>query len=447
MYEQVFRHILFPLYEGPITGRHTHRFLAEYEYSQWLAPTQLEELRRGKLNALLEFCWVNVPFLREYWTDHGTKRSPLGHTSELASYPTIDKQLISSNFERMRATRGVGRVLSKSTGGSTGDPFRFEYTEESYARRTATMWRGYRWCGTDLGRRTAYLWGTGAPLPGLRGLKERLYHRAFNRRIFDAFRMTEDNLPEYVEELNRFQPRIIVAYVAPLALLARHAIKNQSVLFQPKAIITGAESLARTDRETIEKAFDAPVFNTYGCREFMLIASECERRDGLHVCSDHLVVETVDESGQPVQGESGNVAVTDLHNYAMPFVRYLNGDRATLSGQRCECGRGLPLMDSVDGRILDVITTPDGRVVPGEFFVHAMLDFTDVKQYQVVQNTRTSLEVRIVPRAGFTADDRQRLRARIGAFVGPEVELSIVDVDTIPLTASGKRRVTVSLVQ
>ena len=256
---------------------------------------------------------------------------PLARVADLQRYPTIDKQTITANFEGMRARGWEGRTLTKVTGGSTGDPFRFEYTQESYARRIAVMWRGYRWCGADLGRRTAYLWGTGKPAPGLRGTKDRLYHAMFNRLFLSAFEMTETNLASYVERIDRFRPAVLIGYVAPLVLLARWIVENRVAVYSPQTIITGAEALSGPQREIISRAFGAPAFDTYGCREFMLIAAECAQRKGLHVNADHLVVEALDGAGQPVTQGSGDVCVTDLHNYAMPFVRYLNGDRVTPS--------------------------------------------------------------------------------------------------------------------
>jgi len=447
IYEQLFKQLLFPVYEGSIKGRSTSRYLREYERLQWQGRAELEGVQLVRLNALLAHCWKNVPFLKSYWSDHGLDSAPISHSSELAKYPTIDKQLISRNFSEMRARNFTGEVLSKTTGGSTGDPFRFEYSQENYAHRIAVMWRGYRWCGAELGRRTAYVWGTGVPQPGLDGLKERLYHLAFNRLILDAFRMTEDNLQQYVAALDDFKPKVVVGYVAPLVLLAGY-MRNQG--HRPKApiaVISGAESLTDPDRETIETGFGAPVFNTYGCREFMLIASECEKRNGLHVNVDHLVVETVDAAGNAVSGKQGDVCVTDLHNYAMPFVRYRNGDMATLSDRTCECGRGLALMESVDGRVLDLIVTPDGRAMPGEFFVYVMLDFPNVAGYQVVQTATNEIEVRIVPRAGFQPDDRKMLESKISSYAGPAMKISILEVDSIPRTASGKRRVTISKIR
>ncbi|MEO6186583.1 MAG: phenylacetate--CoA ligase family protein, partial [Steroidobacteraceae bacterium] len=338
----------------------------------------------------------------------------------------------------------AGPVHWKTTGGSTGDPFRFEYSEEAYARRTAVMWRGYRWCGSDLGRRTAYVWGAGGALPGMAGFKERLYTRAFNRLVLNSFHMSESNLPDYARALNDFAPKVVVGYVAPLRMLGRWALDNAVSLHRPRTVLTGAEALLQPDRELISKAFGAPVHNTYGCREVMLLACECEERRGLHISADHLLLESVDAAGRQVRNGSGAICVTDFHNFAMPFVRYLNGDQTTLSTRTCACGRGLPLLESVDGRILDVILGADGSIVPGEYLVFVMLRFPQVTRWQVVQHTIQSLDVLIVAPQPLSDAQKDDIVTSISARTGPGTRVQIHEVSDIPLTASGKRRVTVS---
>ena len=142
MYERVFRHVLFPAYEGLIKHRKTHTYLAESERNQWLSTADLERMQLAKLNALLEYSWAHVPFLKRFWHDHGVSPRPLASVSELAEYPILTKQQMKANYNDMIAVPLRGKTLSKTTGGSTGDPFRFEYTGESYERRAAIAWRG-----------------------------------------------------------------------------------------------------------------------------------------------------------------------------------------------------------------------------------------------------------------------------------------------------------------
>lgn len=446
IYEQLFRNALFPAYETYVKRRSTATHMAEYERNQWLPPAEVTDIQLRKLNLLLEHCWRHVPFLRSLWEAHGVRPERLTEIGELGNYPVLTKAQITANYEGMISVPWRGRTLTKTTGGSTGEPFRFEYTMDVYARRTAVMWRGYGWAGASLGTRTAYLWGTGMRKGGWGGLKDRLYHGAFNRHFIDAFSMSDANIDSRIEELVACRPEAVVGYVAPVVLVARRMLETGRRIEGVRSVLTGAEALHSPERDVIGRAFNCPVFNTYGAREVMLMAAECECRDGLHVNADHMILETLQEDHRTAPaGASGEVAITDLHNFGMPMVRYLNGDRATYALGVCRCGRGLPRLSSIDGRVLDLIETPDGRRIPGEFFVYAMLDSPDVKQWQVVQTDRTSIEFRLVVPVAWSQSRRDGFVERIRSVVGTNMCINIVEVDLIPVTASGKRRLTIAL--
>lgn len=445
MYAELFRHVLFPAYES-LTGRGTHRFLAEYRRNQWLDADSLARLQLEKLNSLMQFCWREVPYLGTRWRQAGLRPRMLGSVQELEEFPILTKEEITANYVEMTSLPWRGRSMAKTTGGTTGDPFRFEYTMESYARRTAVMWRGYEWAGAGLGVRTAYLWGTPPPNGRRQQWKERAYHAAFNRRIFNAFAMTgERDVEDYAQRIASFRPDVLVGYVRPVLILAQWINRTGQAVRGLKSVVTGAEALYEPERKEIEGAFGCPVFNTYGGREFMLIASECDHHAGLHINVDHLVVELVDHAGRGVSDQSGDILVTDLHNHAMPLVRYRNGDRATATRHQCPCGRGLPLLRSIDGRILDRILTPDGRQVPGEFFVYCMLGRTSIRRYQVVQVNADALELRVVLGGAWPQRDRDGVVAQIQEAVGEAMRVNVKEVDAIDEPATGKRRVCVSL--
>lgn len=443
VYERLFRGALFPIFEEHVKRRHTHIYLREYQDSQWLDRPDLEKLQLRKLNALLAHCWQSVPFLAAFWKEHGLTGRPLQSVAELAGYPTMDKHLITENFDRMRSTNLPVARLTKTTGGSSGDPFRFEYTQESYARRMAVRWRGYGWAGADVGRRTIYLWGAGFGGSASRA-KEALYNRFFNWKFLDCFKLTEANAARYVQQIDDFGASVLVGFVGPLLVLAEHMRGKRGKLKHLHSVITAAEPLHPFQRDAIADAFGVPVFDTYGCREVMLIGAECDRHRGLHLSSDHLIVETVDSGDRPVAATPGAVALTDLHNFAMPFVRYRNGDVATLSSELCACGRALPLLMSIEGREVDLIHTADGRILSGLFFPHLMKEFACVREFQLQQKALDELELRLVCRVQLPRADRERITREVLAKVGQDVHLQIDQVESIPLTPSGKRRVTMS---
>lgn len=442
LYGPVFRNVLFPAYESGLRRRKTLHYLREYEQSQWLPPEKVEALQWQKLQQLVRHCWEQVPYYRERWQPLGINApEDIASPADYARLPVLKKPEIRANFDKLIARGQGGALLYKTTGGSTGEPLRFGYTRESYERRVSIMWRGYGWSGARLGQRTAYLWGT--PV-GAQRRKDRLYHAAFNRLMLNAFEMTEERMALYADAIDRYKPETIVAYVSPLVRLAEWMLANGRRINRPGRILGAAESLHGHQRKIIEQAFGCPAYNTYGCREFMLIAAECEHRGGLHVNADHLCVEL----GSPASAAGGDgprdVIVTDLHNHGMPLLRYANGDLATQGSGGCTCGRGLPLLASVDGRKLDALLTPDGRYVPGEYIVYCFLSATGIKRYQVVQKRIDRFDILLVRDDRFDGSAIELVRRELTKVVGDSVILDFQFVDDIPLTPSGKLRVTIS---
>ena len=443
-YEKLFGGVLFPLYESGLRRRKTLAYLREYEANQWLSRDEIAALRWRKLERLLHYCFEEVPYYRRRWSEAGITPHDIRNEQDYAKLPLLTKDEIRAHADELVAKSWRGRLLFKATGGSTGEPLRFGYTHESYERRIAAMWRGYRWAGARMGRRTLYLWG--APIGDAlhaHQIKDRIYHSLFNRRMLNAFLMTDARMIEYAADIDRFRPEIIVSYVAPIVQMAEWLLAAGRKPHQPVAILSAAEALHDSQRATIERAFGCPVYNTYGCREVMLIAAECERRSGLHITADHLHVELHSPHASTSGASIGEVVVTDLHNEGMPLLRYVNGDLATAATGSCACGRGLPLLSRVDGRKLDTLRTPDGRLLPGEFFVYAFLAVPGLRRYQVVQREIEALDVYLVPGDGFDDTVPQQVKDAIRKASGDSVSIRCHIVDDIKTTASGKFRVTI----
>ncbi|MEY8214636.1 MAG: phenylacetate--CoA ligase family protein, partial [Colwellia sp.] len=219
--------------------------------------------------------------------------------------------------------------------------------------------------------------------------------------------------------------------------------KNNMPVFSPDTILTGAEPLHDFQRTEIEKAFNCSAYDTFGCREFMLMSAECTEYKNLHINSDHLVVETLSEQGESITGQSGDLVITDLYNFGMPLIRYVNGDRATLINEPCNCGNPLPLMGSVDGRKLDIIKTPSGKTIPGELFPHLFKEFKGISRFQVKQSKIDEVHIFIIANEKFTKEVQISITAEINKYAANELNLKFELVEDIPLTVSGKHRVTI----
>lgn len=443
-YEAALQHVLYPLYETGLRRRRTLHYLRGYELNQWLPPEQLDALQWRKLHALVSHCWEQVPFYRRYWSQAGmASPADIRNRDDYARLPLLRRETIHAHRREMLATSHQGRVQFKTTGGSTGEPLKIGFDRESYERRTAVTFRGYAWTGARIGQRTLYLW-TAPTTSGYsyEELKDQLYHTALRRRMLNAFDMTEARMRDYADTINAYRPQTIVGFVSALLEQALWIERNGLSSHHPERVLCGAEALYPHQREILERVFGAPVYNTYGCREFMLISAECEHRKGLHINTDHLHVEFL-----PLARGRGSheLVVSDLHNYGMPLMRYVNGDLASPGAGQCDCGRSLPLMSQIDGRKLDALRTADGRFIPGQYFPNRLRNFKGIRHFQICQSQWHALTVKLVVDEKFEATTTEAIRADFNTLFAEELDVHFEFVDAIPRSGSGsgKRRLTI----
>jgi phenylacetate-CoA ligase len=251
-----------------------------------------------------------------------------------------------------------------------------------------------------------------------------------------------------VDIIARDRPQVILCYAQAGADLARFVIAGNHRRWGTIPVICGAERLMPADRVALEEAFGPAVFETYGSREVMLMATECEAHSGLHLSMENLIVEvvvregagTVPRAAQP--GELGEVVVTDLHNLAMPFIRYATGDLAVPAPpDPCPCGRAHPRLANVEGRVTETLLDAAGNRVNGLVFNVVIAHLAHaIKRFQVVQHKDRSITLRIVPTATFDAGIEKVLRDTWQRYLAG-VAVTIERVDDLPIAKSGKRQV------
>jgi phenylacetate-CoA ligase len=291
------------------------------------------------------------------------------------------------------------------------------------------------------------LWGVASRKPaGAQALKLRLDRRMRREIWLDASRRDEASLRAAARVLAEHAPSALVAYTQAAVELARLVVQDGLRTWADMAVVCGAEPFHAGDRELLACAFGPRIYETYGCREMMLLAAECEHHAGMHESMENVFVEIVvtEPSGRmrhAEPGETGEVVLTDLHNRAMPFIRYANGDRAIAGpGERCACGRGLRRIQAVDGRTTDTLRDATGRPVGGMLFNLVFSPLANrVRQFQAVQHRDGSITVRVVPSAALQDGVIEEVQSSCGRYL-QGVQLDVCVVDDIPLTASGKRR-------
>lgn len=206
------------------------------------------------------------------------------------------------------------------------------------------------------------------------------------------------------------------------------------------AIFTTAETLFPEQREQIESALHGTVFDQWGCRDGGISAFECERFLGMHLAVENAVVEICRQDEAVPTGAEGEVVATDLFSYAMPIIRYKVGDVAAMATESCTCGRGLPLVASVSGRISGFLIGTGGRRIHGEFFSHVFWETPWVNEFQIVQNQLREIVVNIVKASEPPADQLAEILRLMQEQAGADCRVRIEFVRDIPPGPMGKRQ-------
>jgi phenylacetate-CoA ligase len=438
-YSTLLERLLLPSY-NLLTGRKYAVHRAFLEQSQWWSRDQLVEFQWQELTKLLRHAWTTVPYYQRKYAAAGLRFEDIRTHDDLRHIPVLTREEINQHRDELRSPAFQGKVYLHATGGSSGVPTRFYVSVESFDWRTAATQRVYAWSGCNLGERTLYLWGAPIGKPSrFQSAKMKAFRSLRREFMFSSFIQSPEVWQRIYDEALRIRPPFIVAYVSSFEQFARFLLERNLRIPGVLAVIAAAEPVFDHHRQLAEQAFGAPLFNTYGSREFMSIGGECEHHQGMHINAENILLEA---SSGP---EPSEILITDLHNYGMPFIRYSIGDIGTVDDAPCPCGRGLPRLKSIEGRVLDVLRTASGRIVPGEFFPHLMKDVPEIAEFQVEQKAPDHILVSVVLSRPLSERSNSLLASEIGRVFGDATRLEVTPVDAIPLRASGKRRVTIGL--
>jgi len=394
---------------------------------------------------LLKHAYEHVPYYREIMGEGQIDPGSLIQQRSLEVLPLLDRSTINRKPGQLRATNiPSDRFVPNSTGGSTGEPLRFFEDRENAGWSEAALYRAYGWYGVDVGDRTACLWGANFDLTKFQGFSGRVKSHVLNLLMLPAWELNNRTADHFWNKLVAFRPKLLVAYAGAIYNWARLLGNNRDAIPGLSAIVVSAETLYDEWRGVIESCFKVPVYNRYGGRDIKFIAQECPARNGLHINSENVLVEIV-KDGRPVPpGELGEILVTRLDNFAMPFIRYRSGDLGIMASAPCKCGRSLPLLQKVEGRVEDAILTNDGTIVSGLFFAHLMKDCPEVREFQVHQLTMERLLLALVLQSDRPFSSREKIERIVRQYMGADMQMEFEVRDSIPLTRSGKRRIMVS---
>lgn len=395
----------------------------------------IEAFQKVRLGKLLRHAYFTTPYYRELL---GTG------TPDIRQVPPLEKQDIREHLMRLCSGAFTSdQRIKNATGGSTGTPLTFYQDRNYWNQRNLSVYYFDQWAGWNFGEPQLIIWGSLADLGGDGHWKHRFSNFWRNHYWLNGFRLTERMMQAAFERMDRCRPHTILAYPSSLYQFATFLYENGlTPKWDLKGIISSAEMLHPHYRTLAENVFETKIYNRYGGREVGLIAMECvEGR--MHInCRDlYLEIDSPNPYTQP-----GEILITQLNNYVMPFIRYRIGDIGLLSREVCPCGNQLPILKDLLGRSTATFRTRTGMLIHGGYFTQKFYDVEGVTQFQIVQETLKHCVLKLVVNKRWTEATRRYLVQNIQRVIGGDVVVTVEFVDKIPLSTSGKREFTISKV-
>lgn len=425
-------------------GAALQRSLDELLESERWPRDRLLELQNRRLRRIVRHAYDNSPFYRRSFDEAGVAVPDIRTIEDLPKLPILTKEAVRANGDSLLTSRPRRGWLEGHTSGTTGSPLAVWYDRRTCVETNAVDARHKRWAGLRDGEWIGLFLGRVVVPIGRRKPPYWRINHALRQVWFSSFHLSDESLPQIVEEIKKRSLRVLEGYPSTLFVVADH-LRHRGETLPLRAVITSSETLHRVQRETIERAFRCPLFDFYAMAERTVFAGECEFHEGKHVAEEYGVLEIVDANGEPVAaGDMGYVVGTSLHNTAMPMLRYRMSDVTSLLTDPCPCGRTLMRMSDVSTKAEDIVVTPDGRWISPSVLTHPFKPLHSVTRSQIVQLQPDHVVVKIVPDGEFPPSERRQLLESLTARLGREVRIDIEVVDDIPRDPSGKFRWVVS---
>ena len=439
----IVRNIIYPAYRF-IQRDDVFLRLGALERNQWLSRKELEDLQWEKLKLLLDYVCKNVPYYKQLFDESDLQPNDIRTPEDMLKIPILTKDIIRKNSDRMITTDPARRGFAANTGGSTGETLYFFKDAGSASLNKADDIRLNRWGGIDIGDKEAVFWGMPFDMGHTRKITDRIKQYMKNIIYFSTFDMSEQTMMKYAEILIKFKPKLIRGYPSALFNFADFIKKRNITDINPEVIISTGEKSFPFQKALIKEVFNSKIYELYGSNEFSNIACECNHHKGFHLIIDRYYIEVLKDGRPAEKGEAGEIIITDLYNYYMPFLRYKIGDRGILSDKHCSCGRSFPMLEEIEGRSFDRIITLSGKVLGGFFWTYISRAVPGINQFQIVQKRKGCIDFNIVPGNDFKLESTKLLEKVIKDKAGENFKVDFKIVDKIPLTPSGKLRFIVS---
>lgn len=397
-----------------------------------------------QLKAMIDFCYENVPYYRNLFDGLKLLPKDIRKIEDLEKLPILTKDIMKQNWEDFKPVNlNTLRYHDRATGGSTGTPFKFRLSKFDRFLGHANLHRGWGYGEYELGDKMVFLAGSSLGVGTKSNFIKTINEVTRNIKLLSSFDMGEMEMKQSVNIINSFKPKFLRGYASSIYFFAKWIEEKNIEIYSTHAVFTTAEKLLPEMREKIESVFNCDVYDAYGLNDGGVAAYECSEHQGLHIDTERSVMEIVNEKGGQLENGKGKILATSLYNYSMPFVRYDTGDLGYIVEDICSCGRGNRVLKEVVGRQQEILETPEGKHIHGEFFTHLFWEIEKVKEFQVVQEKIDEIVIKMVPEIGFDKRQLNKIREIIRKrSEGWNVEFKFVD--KIDRTKAGKYKFIIS---
>ena len=420
----------------------------QMQRTQWLDRAEIQQRQMEQVRELLAHCIINVPYYREVLPKAGITPGAMRTLEDFRRIPLLPHRTYQERFASFAAQRlpaGTVATNERQTSGSSGTPTTVLQTNLVHLWWCAFFLRDLDWCGVDTTGVLASIRSTGWKGAALQKLMQGTKQAGWLAELGSLLATGPAHLMDIQQDhrvqlqwLRRIAPDYLLSYPANLEVLANLA-RSQGPIPSLKAILAISDTLGEETQKSIEDAFGVPVKNTYSCAEAGYLASPCPAGHGLHVHAENVLLEVLDETGQPCgPGETGQVYLTHLHNYRGPFIRYEVGDEATVGAETCPCGRGLPLLARVQGKNSPMFHLADGRRKSSAILARMVRKLGGHWQHQVVQKAADRVLVRLASDGSWTEKHAEELRRIVQEFFETPLRVDVEIHDHLSVPASGK---------
>lgn len=426
-------------------GRAMLALLGQWEQTQWYSPEQLRALQFRQLDNLLSHASRTVTFHSSRLLAAGYRAGTPLTENVWSRIPILKREELQQAGNTLRTTalpKSHGRVGRVTSSGSTGTPISALGTDIThFFWRTLTVREGL-WRNRDFTQTHAAVknfadghavypqghsqpnWGTGFAA---------VYETGPSH--FLSINSTTQQQAEWIE---RVKPAYLQVFPSALLELAHHCRTHGQKWPWLKEFRTLGEIVTPELRAACREIWGVSIADIYSAEEVGTMAFQCPEQDHYHVQSETTLLEVLDDDGRPcAPGETGRVVVTPLHNFAMPLIRYEIGDYAEV-GAPCPCGRGLPVLNRIMGRVRNMLTRPDGSRVWPSISDEGLRSIEPLRQIQVTQTSLEMLEVRVTATRTLDASEHERLRQVVSGRIGDAFEVQITQVNQIERGPGGK---------